>query len=977
MLEATASTSEDGGSITYTAKLVDAGGNAVTAKEAVNVTLENGESITIAQGASQGDSAAVAVDRDDVYEESDSITNSIKTVSGGESFEDLQADTDSVSTTITDDQDVTTVSLSVNPSNITEDVTSITYTATVDNAPKTDMTVTLSDNTEITIAAGQTSGSKDVAVTKDDLYKIVSEDFSKVEGWGDEASASRGGRMILTKDETAVKTFDFGSEHANQTVKIEFVMIAKGIWESSGAFQDYFNVNVNGKELYSDSFGNGRQNTVSKHYSFEVQTDENGQVILSMEADTTDRREYAAIDNLTMTGGDDWSPLLTTTIKETSGGEFEKVAIDLTPVKIYAPDTTTVSLDATSSLTEDGGVITYTATVDNAPKTDMTVTLDNGKTITIKANETTGTTTVTVDESTYEDVYKDSSKVDAKITATSGGGFENLDYTTKGSASTSITDTIDATTVAITTNDIKEGVTSVSFDIKLSNPPQGSATVQVEVEGTTYNVAVDENGAGTLTINNLDSKDEYKDLDSIEAEVTGVTGGNYESVTTGQSATSTVLGPPKVLLEESFENLTSKKGFNFISDKTVTGDHGNEWEVDNGKLEIQRDVAVAMATDGRNHAELDSYGNTVISTDITLNTSSNYTLTFDYQPRPKRGNKDTSDIKVDFDGKTVEIDSDSNGNLSFTRNSESVTVKTKDAGNGWTTVIVEYQGVDKDNATLAFKGTGEADTYGALLDNIKFVDQTGQYDSASEVAMKTDLFDGDEIKHRDFKGTITTGAGYDTVTVDKLYDDAEINTGEGNDTVDIVMAKDDSFINTGGGDDKVSIDKILDDVQINTGAGDDSVILDNPYNSFDGGSVNLGADDDTLTLGNNLRGVDASFDGGTGYDTIIIEDDISFDFDGLADNFNSFEAIDLRGGNDGTSIELDLSDVLAMTDDNGTDAQIMKILGDSKDEVKLDIRGNNPNWSKDGTTDDGFDVYTSNDDQAQIYIDQDIIVTDI
>ncbi|ADG93142.1 Hemolysin-type calcium-binding region [Arcobacter nitrofigilis DSM 7299] len=109
-----------------------------------------------------------------------------------------------------------------------------------------------------------------------------------------------------------------------------------------------------------------------------------------------------------------------------------------------------VTLDATSSLTEAGGVITYTASVDVAPKTDMTITLDNNNTITIKANETVGTTTVNVDSSTYEDVYNDSSSIDASITGVSGGDYTSVDYTSTGSATTSITDTIDETSVSIT-----------------------------------------------------------------------------------------------------------------------------------------------------------------------------------------------------------------------------------------------------------------------------------------------------------------------------------------------------------------------------------------------------------------------------------------------------------------------------------------------------------------------------------------------
>uniref|UniRef100_UPI00261EC2ED retention module-containing protein n=1 Tax=uncultured Methylophaga sp. TaxID=285271 RepID=UPI00261EC2ED len=77
VLSATSSTSEDGGSITYTASLVDGDNNPVTTNNAITVTLANGESITIDAGDSSGDSAPVAVNQDDLVLETDSIDNNI------------------------------------------------------------------------------------------------------------------------------------------------------------------------------------------------------------------------------------------------------------------------------------------------------------------------------------------------------------------------------------------------------------------------------------------------------------------------------------------------------------------------------------------------------------------------------------------------------------------------------------------------------------------------------------------------------------------------------------------------------------------------------------------------------------------------------------------------------------------------------------------------------------------------------------
>jgi hypothetical protein len=74
------------------------------------------------------------------------------------------------------------------------------------------------------------------------------------------------------------------------------------------------------------------------------------------------------------------------------------------------------------------------------------VTLSNGSVITIDAGKTTGTVTV---PAPADDVYKDAGNVQASITGTSGGNFENL-VTSNTPAVTNVTDTIDTTTVSIT-----------------------------------------------------------------------------------------------------------------------------------------------------------------------------------------------------------------------------------------------------------------------------------------------------------------------------------------------------------------------------------------------------------------------------------------------------------------------------------------------------------------------------------------------
>ncbi|MFK8333372.1 immunoglobulin-like domain-containing protein, partial [Pseudomonas sp. BJa5] len=94
----------------------------------------------------------------------------------------------------------------------------------------------------------------------------------------------------------------------------------------------------------------------------------------------------------------------------------------------------------------EGGEITYTATLTNPAGTAMTITLSNGESITIAAGETSGSVTVAAPD---DDVYIDAGQVEATITGTSGGDFENL-AVDNTPAVTEVNDTIDPSTVKLT-----------------------------------------------------------------------------------------------------------------------------------------------------------------------------------------------------------------------------------------------------------------------------------------------------------------------------------------------------------------------------------------------------------------------------------------------------------------------------------------------------------------------------------------------
>ncbi|MEX5590810.1 immunoglobulin-like domain-containing protein, partial [Pseudomonas urmiensis] len=138
----------EGGSIVYTASV-----NAPVTGSPVIVTLANGQTITIPVG--QSSSTVSTPVTNDVYQGHAPVTTHVTNVSGG-NYENLVGNPAPVSTTVTDVQDTSTVTLTATPS--VAEGGSIVYTASV-NAPVTGspVVVSLANGQTITIPVGQSS----------------------------------------------------------------------------------------------------------------------------------------------------------------------------------------------------------------------------------------------------------------------------------------------------------------------------------------------------------------------------------------------------------------------------------------------------------------------------------------------------------------------------------------------------------------------------------------------------------------------------------------------------------------------------------------------------------------------------------------------------------------------------------------------------------------------------------------------------
>ncbi|WP_329609097.1 immunoglobulin-like domain-containing protein, partial [Pseudomonas sp. PA-3-10C] len=223
---------------------------------------------------------------------------------------------------------------------------------------------------------------------------------------------------------------------------------------------------------------------------------------------------------------------VTTAIKGVTGGEhFENLVPGTPAVNTTVTDTpgtdntTTVTLTAPSAVNE-GGQITYTATLSNKAGTDVTLKLDNGSSITIKAGETVGTVTL---PAPTDDVFIDKSTQTVQITETTGGNFEKLEVAGNG-ATTTINDTIDKVDVVLTaTTTVGEGgniVYTASLVDKngaavtnITNP----LTVTLD-NGQTITIGVNQT-SGSVSV--LAPDDVYKGDQTVTTAIKGVTGGEH------------------------------------------------------------------------------------------------------------------------------------------------------------------------------------------------------------------------------------------------------------------------------------------------------------------------------------------------------------------------------------------------------------------------------------------------------------------
>ncbi|MES9875652.1 MAG: immunoglobulin-like domain-containing protein [Candidatus Sedimenticola sp. 1PA] len=579
-LGATGQITEAGGTVTYTANVDNAPATDL------EVTLSNGETITIEAGETSGTlDVEVAADEDAIADAS-SMSAHITDTSGG-GYEDLAINANPVVTDIVDTADTTTVSLGAT-GQITEAGGSVTYTATVDNAPASDVTIALSNGESIVIEAGQTSGTVDVTVAADEDAIADATSMS-----AHITDASGGGFENLAVNANAAVT-----EVVDTTDTTTVSLGATGqITEAGGSVTYTASVDNAPASDMTIVLSNGESIVIEAGKS-------SGTVDVTVAAD-----EDAIADATSMSAH----------ITDATGGGYENLAVNAEPAVtdiVDTTDTTTVSLGATGQITEAGGTVTYTASVDNAPASDLVVALSNGESITIKSGQTSGS--VDIEVAADEDAIADATAMSAHITGAEGGGYEQLSVNANA-AVTGIVDTIDTTTVSLdATGQITEAGGTVTYTASVDNAPASDLEVTLS-NGETFTIAAGETSADLdVTVD----ADAIADATTLSMHITEASGGGYEQLAINAAeVTREIVDLNEAPTDISIEGGGNEWGSNFNGEVFQRPAGGGDWEQAEGLVQVE------ASADGRVWTLDDSGNIEILNPDgTTLETfSNNYT----------------------------------------------------------------------------------------------------------------------------------------------------------------------------------------------------------------------------------------------------------------------------------------------------------------------------------------------------------------
>ena len=393
---------EGSGSATITATL----SNPVTGSP-LEITLDNGATITIGVGESSGTSTAFDVQDDDVYVDGESYSVAIQSTSGG-NFEALDT-SDTATISVSDTLDTTTITLG--DVEVAEGSGSATITATLSNpVTGSPLEITLDNGATITIGVGESSGTSTAFDVQDDDVYVDGESYSV-------AIQSTSGGNFEALDTSDTATISVSDTLDTTTITLGDVEVAEG--SGSATITATLSNPVTGSPL-------------------EITLDNGATITIGVGESSGTSTAFDVQDDDVYVDGESYS----VAIQSTSGGNFEALDTSDTATVDVADTINTVTATLTASESEisvNGGSITYTVTLsgvpgDVDPENDLTFMLVNGETVTINAGELSGS--VTTQYSGAE--ITNQTSIDNSISGITSGGSEYEDLVTTGTTSVSV-----------------------------------------------------------------------------------------------------------------------------------------------------------------------------------------------------------------------------------------------------------------------------------------------------------------------------------------------------------------------------------------------------------------------------------------------------------------------------------------------------------------------------------------------------------
>ncbi|WP_371917618.1 immunoglobulin-like domain-containing protein, partial [Pseudomonas sp. Irchel 3H3] len=494
-------------------------------KQDLTVTLSNGDTVVIKAGTSSVPYELKA-QGDDVYKDGENIKLGVTDAAvDGKSFENLVLGNEAI-VTVGDTTSEVVATLSVDKSTVTEGG-SVTYTVTLTNAAGLPMSshgplvFTLSDGTKITVPANGTSASATVTA-KDDIFA--------------------GGQTPIVNKLVSVT----GAENFEK-LTLGDTTLTTSVTDEPGTDGDKITVTI-------ESNGDVLENAAPK---FTVKVDQelkqdltvtlsNGDTVVIKAGTSSTPYELAAQGDDVYKDGE--TIKLGVTDAAVDGKSFENLVLGNEAI-VKVGDTTsevvaTLSVDKTT--VTEGGSVTYTVTLTNAAGLPMSnhgplvFTLSDGTKITVPANGTSASATVTA----KDDIFAGGQTpiVNKLVSVT---GAENFEKLTLGDTTltTSVTDEPgtdgDKITVTIESNgDVLENA-APKFTVKVDQVLKQDLTVTLSNGDT---VVIKAGTSSTPYELAAQGDDVYKDGETIKLGVTdaAVDGKSFENLVLGNEAIVTV-----------------------------------------------------------------------------------------------------------------------------------------------------------------------------------------------------------------------------------------------------------------------------------------------------------------------------------------------------------------------------------------------------------------------------------------------------